>query len=99
MVQRRSVRQDRLMKTLGANIQRWRKVNGMSASELAARSFITRETLRNIENGTGSPRIDSFFAVLSTLGIADAIVTASDPYSNSAARARIDDLLGAGGAL
>lgn len=29
MVQRRSARQERLLKEFGANIRRWRKVNGM----------------------------------------------------------------------
>jgi ribosome-binding protein aMBF1 (putative translation factor) len=55
MVQRRSVKQERLLKEFGENIRRWRKVNGMSASELASRAFITRETLRSIEAGTASP--------------------------------------------
>jgi transcriptional regulator with XRE-family HTH domain len=99
MVQRRSVKQERLLKEFGENIRRWRKVNGMSASELASRAFITRETLRSIEAGTGSPRADSLFAVLSTLGIADTVVRAVNPYNSDAARARIDDILGAGGSL
>ncbi|TFC16259.1 XRE family transcriptional regulator [Cryobacterium algoritolerans] len=96
VVQRSSVRQERLMRNFGSNIRRWRRVNGMSATTLAERAFITRETLRNIETGIGTPRIDSLFAVLSALGIADAVVTAIDPYNNDAARARIDDLLGSG---
>jgi transcriptional regulator with XRE-family HTH domain len=53
----------------------------MSATTLAERAFITRETLRNIETGIGTPRIDSLFAVLSALGIADAVVTAIDPIT------------------
>ena len=51
MVQRTSVRQQRALKDFGINIRRWRKVNGMSASDLATRAFVTRETLRNIEIG------------------------------------------------
>lgn len=99
MVQRRSVRQARLMLTFGEHIRRWRKINGMSASDLASRSFITRETLRNIEKGTGSTRLDSVFAVLTTLGILDAIVTAADPFESDAARTRIDAILGSGGSV
>jgi transcriptional regulator with XRE-family HTH domain len=99
MAQRRSVRQKRLLEEFGANIRRWRKVNGMSASSLAERAFVTRETLRNIEAGTGTPRLESLFAVLAIIGIADAIVTASDPYKNDAARPRIDEILGSGGSL
>ena len=96
MVQRSSVRQERLMRDFGSNIRRWRKINGMSATTLAERAFITRETLRNLETGTGTPRIDSLFAVLTALGVADAVITAVDPFNNAAARARIDDILGTG---
>lgn len=99
MVQRSSVRRSRLLEEFGANIRRWRKVNGMSASDLAARASITRETLRNIEHGVGSPRVDSIFAVMISLGIADTVVDATNPYNNDAARSRIDDLLRAGGSL
>lgn len=99
MVQRRSVRQDRLLKEFGANIRRWRKVSGLSASSLAERAFVTRETLRNIEEGTGAPRLDSLFSVLTAIGIVDTIVGASDPYRSDVARPRIDEILGSGGTL
>lgn len=99
MVQRRSARQERLLKEFGANIRRWRKINGLSATSLAERAFVTRETLRNIEEGTGSPRIDSLFAVLAVTGIVDTIVSAADPYKSEVARPRIDEILGSGGTL
>lgn len=99
MVQRRSVRQDRLIKDLGTNVRRWRKVNGMSASDLAARAFVTRETLRNLEEGTGAPRVDSLIAILAALGIVESVVEATNPYNNAAARVRIDDILSRGGFL
>jgi transcriptional regulator with XRE-family HTH domain len=99
MVTRNSVRQERLLKEFGANIRRWRKVNGMSAAALAERAFVTRETLRNIEEGTGSPRMDSLFAVLSVIGIAETVVGSADPFSSAVARPRIDAILKAGGVL
>ncbi|MDZ4046262.1 MAG: helix-turn-helix transcriptional regulator [Rhodoglobus sp.] len=97
MVQRKSVRHERLLREFGANIARWRKINGFTAAELADRAFVTRETLRNVEAGTGAPRLDSIVAILAALGIADTVVAAADPYSSPAARARIDDYLNAGG--
>jgi len=93
------VRQERLMRELGANVRRWRKVNGLSASELAARAFVTRETLRGLEEGSSAPRVDSLIAILAALGIADAVVEATNPYNTVAARARIDDILRSGGSL
>lgn len=99
MVQRDSPRRARLQAELGENLRRWRRVNGMSASELAERAAVTRETLRGIETGTASVRLDSFLAVLVALGIADTMVAATDPFASAAARSRIDDILREGGAL
>jgi transcriptional regulator with XRE-family HTH domain len=99
MVQRRSVRQQRLLQEFGTHIRRWRKVNGMSASDVADRAFVTRETLRNIESGTGAPRMDSLFAILAVIGIADAVVDAANPYNSDVARVRIDEILKTGGTL
>ncbi|WP_246077993.1 helix-turn-helix domain-containing protein [Rhodoglobus vestalii] len=99
MVQRASSQQKRLLRDFGANIRRWRKVNGMSAVQVAERAFITRQTLRNIENGTGTARMDSLFAVLMILGVDGTVVDAADPYNNNAGRSRIDDILSAGGTI
>jgi transcriptional regulator with XRE-family HTH domain len=99
MVQRRSARQQRLLQEFGTHIRRWRKVNGMSASDVADRAFVTRETLRNIESGTGAPRMDSLFAILAVIGIADAVVDAANPYNSDVARVRIDEILKTGGTL
>lgn len=60
---------------------------------------MTRQTLRSIEQGAGTARMDSLFAVLGAIGITDAVITGADPYRNDSARARMDDILGAGGTL
>lgn len=91
MVQRRSPARARLLSDLGENIKRWRKLQGMSASQLAERAYITRETLRHIENGTGSPRLDSVMAVLSVLGLAETVVRSADPFNSDAGRALMDE--------
>ncbi|MDX2025837.1 helix-turn-helix domain-containing protein [Microcella sp.] len=98
MVQRASARQQRLLREFGAHVRTWRKLNGVSATDLAARAFVTRETLRHIENGTGSPRLESVIAVLTALGIADTVVTSADPYRSEAGRARLDAIIAGGGA-
>ncbi|MHC2185220.1 helix-turn-helix domain-containing protein [Rathayibacter agropyri] len=99
MVARRSPQRAHLLSEFGANLARWRAVNGMSATVLAERAGVTRETLRRLEAGDGSARIESVFAVLAALGIADTVVAASDPYRSETARVRIDAVLGAGGSL
>ncbi|MGU3409451.1 helix-turn-helix transcriptional regulator [Microbacterium sp. M1A1_1b] len=98
VVQRTSARRRRQLAALGENVRRWRAINGMSAAELADRAAVSRQTLRAIEAGEGG-RIDSLFAVLGALGIADAAVAGIDPYNNEAARARIDDMLRLGKTL
>ncbi len=98
MVQRSSPRRQRQLAEFGENIRRWRKLNGLSAAELAQRASVSRETLKLIETGEGG-RIDSLFAVLGALGIADTAVNGIDPYRNETARVRIDDLLRSGGTL
>jgi len=98
MVQRSSPRRRRQLEEFGANIRRWRAINGLSAAEFADRAAVSRATLRLIEAGEGG-RIDSLFAVLQALGIADTAVEGIDPYKNESARARIDDLLRGGGSL
>lgn len=99
MVQRSSRQRQRDMREFGEHLKRWRLVSGMSASEVAARASVTRETLRNIEQGSGSARMDSMFAVLAALGITDAVLRGADPYRNDAARARMDEILMGGGTL
>jgi transcriptional regulator with XRE-family HTH domain len=98
MVQRSSPRRRRYLAAFGENIRRWRVLNGLSATELADRAAVQRKTLRAIETGTGG-NVDSLFAVLEALGIADAAIAGIDPYQNEAARARIDDLIRKGGTL
>jgi len=99
MVARRSPRQNLLLQDFGADLRRWRVLNGLSASALAERSGVTRETLRRLEVGDGSARLDSVVAVLSALGIADTVLHSADPFRSDAARARIDEILGSGGNL
>ncbi|KQO65186.1 hypothetical protein ASF23_03485 [Curtobacterium sp. Leaf261] len=74
-------------------------MNGMSASELAERAAVSRVTLRNIETGVTSARVDSLLAILTALGVVDRVIESTDPYRNDAARVRIDEILGAGGSL
>ncbi len=98
MVQRSSPRRSRQLEEFGENIRRWRTLNGLSAAELADRAAVSRQTLRAIESGEGG-RIDSLFAILGALGIAETAIAGIDPYTNATARARIDDLLRNGGRL
>lgn len=97
MVTRTSARQQRLLRELGSNIQRWRKINGITATDLAQRAFVSRKTLREIEAGTGTSQLASLMAVLTVLGIADTVVSSADPHRSEIGRIRMDAIVQAGG--
>lgn len=94
MVTRRSPARTRMLKELGSNIARWRKLQGLSATVLAERAHVTRDTLRGIETGTGAPRIDSLLAVLTSLGMANTVIASTDPWNSNAGRALMDEQIG-----
>jgi transcriptional regulator with XRE-family HTH domain len=93
MVRRQSPARARLLGEFGSNIERWRKLQGLSATQLAKRAHVTRDTLRALEQGTGSPRLDSVLAILTSLGIANTVVESSDPWKSIAGRALMDEQL------
>ncbi|MDR0501095.1 MAG: helix-turn-helix domain-containing protein [Coriobacteriales bacterium] len=71
---------------LGINIRTWRKLQGITATKLAMRAGISRTTLANIENGSGTTSLANFFAVLEALGIAAHLVQASYPAQTELGR-------------
>ena len=94
MVTRRSPARTMMLKELGSNIARWRKLQGLSATVLADRAHVTRDTLRAIETGTGAPRIDSLLAVLTSLGMVNTVIASTDPWNSIAGRALMDEQIG-----
>jgi transcriptional regulator with XRE-family HTH domain len=55
--------------SLGEEIKRAREARGMSASELATRAAVNRLTLRELETGTGNPRLSTLLAVCHVLDL------------------------------
>ncbi|MFF1876520.1 helix-turn-helix domain-containing protein [Leifsonia sp. NPDC058230] len=94
MVTRQSPARARALREFGANIERWRKLQGLSAMQLANRAHVTRDTLRALEHGAGSPRLDSVLAVLTSLGIVNSVVKSADPWNSNAGRALMEEQLG-----
>jgi transcriptional regulator with XRE-family HTH domain len=91
LVQRSSPKRTRQLVAIGENITRWRKLQRVSASALAERAYITRATLRAIEQGAGTASFSAVIAVTSALGITDQIIRATDPTQSPAGRALIDE--------
>jgi transcriptional regulator with XRE-family HTH domain len=83
----------RALRQLGEHVSIWRKLNRLPASVLAERAGISRDTLRSIEQGTGTASSESVFRVLRVLGVMDPVVAATDPYETDVGRLRSDELL------
>ena len=77
----------------GRMCRNWRKLNRLTAAQVAERSGISRDTLRTIEQGKGTASTENMFRVLRTLGIMDIVVRAADPYETDVGRLRVDEVL------
>ncbi len=87
MASRKSNTQLRRIVEFGDNIRNWRKASRLTADVVAQRAGITRDTLRAIENGSGSVRLENVFAVLEALGLESGVVAAVDPMNDDRGRA------------
>ncbi len=85
---RASRRTERDLRAFGENVRGWRKVLGLTAEAVAERAGITRTTLRSIETGEGSVRLENAFAVLRILGQAESVILATDPHTSELGRLR-----------
>jgi transcriptional regulator with XRE-family HTH domain len=85
MATRISPRTRRDLTAFGANLARWRKIQGLTAQLVADRAAVTRATLRSIEHGNGAARLENVFAVARVLGQTEAILAATAPFPDRAA--------------
>ncbi|MFP7834670.1 helix-turn-helix domain-containing protein [Marisediminicola sp. LYQ134] len=90
MASRSSAVRDRRIAELGAHVSAWRKASRITADLLAQRAGITRDTLRAIETGSGSVKVENLFAVLEALGLDAAVVRATDPTGDDRGRALLE---------
>jgi transcriptional regulator with XRE-family HTH domain len=83
----------RSLRLLGTHISNWRKLNRLTAAQVAQRAGISRDTLRAIEQGKGTASTENLMRVLRTIGIMDVVVKAADPYETDVGRLRMDEIL------
>ena len=84
---------ERALRLLGEHVSNWRKLNRLTAAQLAERANISRETLRAIEQGKGTASTENLLRVLRIIGIMDGVVAAADPYQTDVGRLRMDEVL------
>ena len=78
---------------IGEQLAAWRKLQGLTVTQVAERAAIARGTLRRIETGDSGVSLEAFLKVSRSLGILEEIVTATDPYETDLGRARADQVL------
>ena len=84
---------ERALRVLGEHVANWRKLNRLTAAQVAERANISRETLRAIEQGRGTASTENLLRVLRIVGIMDSVVAAADPYKTDVGRLRMDEIL------
>lgn len=78
---------------MGTHIAAWRKLQNLTAEQLAERAGITRPTLSKLEAGDLGVTLSTYLNVLRALGQLDRAIEAIDPYETDLGRARADDVL------
>lgn len=78
---------------IGSHLAAWRKLQGLTAEQVAERAGISRGTLRRLENGETTVGLDVLLNVTRVLGALDRVVRSFDPYETDLGRARADEAL------
>lgn len=83
----------RALRETGDHIAVWRKLRGLTQSQLADRANVTRQTVARLEAGDGAVSLDVLLRVLRALGVLESVTHALDPYETDVGRLRSDEQL------
>lgn len=78
---------------MGGYISTWRKLQGLTMSQVAERAGVTRDTVSRVERGEVTVGLDTFLGVVRALGRLDSVVDSLDPFETDFGRARADLIL------
>lgn len=81
----------RATRGLAEDIAAWRKLRGLTQTQLADRAGIGRATLARFEQGEGGISLESLLRVLRALGILENLTRALDPYESDVGRLRSEE--------
>jgi len=74
-------------------IRGWRRLRGLTQTQLADRSGVSRDTITRLEGGDGGVSVETLLRVLRALGILDSMPEALDPHRSDIGRLRSDEQL------
>lgn len=84
----RPVRIQRAAADIGTQLGAWRRMQDLTAVQVADRADISRDTLRRLEHGDPAVSMGNVLGVARALGALDRLVEALDPYQTDLGRAR-----------
>lgn len=73
----------RTARALGEYVSTFRRLQGLTAEQVADRAGITRTTLRKLEQGDATVGLDVFLEVCRVLGILDFVLAGMNPYETA----------------
>lgn len=85
-----AVRRD--LRVMGERLSQQRRLLALTVADVAQRAGVSPTTVSNLERGK-AVRTDSLLSVARVLGLADAMVTACDPYETDLGRLRAAERL------
>jgi len=87
---RMSARTLRALRQLGENLTTWRKLQQLTAEQVAERAGISRSTLSKLEHGDPGVSMGVLLEVLRALGQVDPLLEATDPLRTDVGRLRAE---------
>lgn len=83
----------RAQRQIAEHIATWRKLRGLTQTQVAERADVARTTIQSIERGEGGVSVENLLRVLRALGLLDTIPSALDPFESDLGRLRSDENL------
>ncbi len=81
-------RVQRAVTDIGTQLAVWRRMQNLTAVQVAERANISRDTLRRLEHGDPAVSLGTVLGVARALGALDRVVDALDPFQTDLGRAR-----------
>lgn len=78
---------------IGSHLSTWRRIEGITARELAERAGVSADTIRRLEHGDPSIGLGKVLAVARVVGILSQVEESFDPASTERGRLRLKESL------
>jgi transcriptional regulator with XRE-family HTH domain len=83
----------RALRDVADDVVVWRKLRGLTQTQIADRADVSVNTVRRLENGDGGVALENVLRILRALGVLDGVHRALDPYETDVGRLRSEERL------